>query len=124
MEKIKRTKITEQIFNTVKLILKGGTSAKETAETLGISVNSVHRIKKSESYPEYVEFARMNGSNRYAEPKELPGQTEINIDGLKVPVPESEAKGFELIREAILKQTEVLELLSSKVSFIVDELTK
>lgn len=131
-EKIKRVRITEQIYNTVKLCLKGGTSTRTIAETLGISNNSVCRIRKYNTYEEYLDFVRGNGSTRYAEPKpedkpeekpeEVPNQ--ITIDDLPLPVTNEEYQRLEAIRDAVLKQTEVLELLSSKVSFLIDSLTK
>lgn len=125
---IKRTRITENIYNAVKLILRGGAKAKVAAETMGISVNSVHRINKSESYDEYVNMAYMNGSARYREQekkeKEESKQTP-QAETLKLPGGQL-SSGYQLNRiyEALKEQNELLKLLSNKVAFIVDELTK
>ena len=123
MGKITRTRITENIYNAVKLILKGGAKASEAAEAMGISLNSVHRIKKSESYVDYVNFAYMNGSNRYRS-KEQEAPKEEKAD-LKQPGGTlSSAYQMNRMCEALKEQTELLKLLSNKVAFIVDELTK
>ena len=122
MEKITRTRITENIYNAVKLILKGGAKTTEAAEAMGISVNSVHRIRKAESYADYVNFAYMNGSNRYRKAQEEPKEEK---EELKQPGGTlSSAYQMNRIYEALKEQTELLKLLSNKVAFIVDELTK
>lgn len=125
---IKRTRITENIYNAVKLILRGGAKMTEAAEAMGISVNSVHRINKANSYNEYVNMAYMNGSARYREQekKEKEEQQETpQAETLKLPGGQL-SSGYQLNRiyEALKEQNELLKLLSNKVAYIVDELTK
>lgn len=128
---IERKRITENIYNAVKMILKGGATAQETADAMGISTNSVYRINKSGTYSEYVNLAYMNGSARYrattkeetepkAEPKAEPIAEPLKQQGGTL------STGYQMNRifEALKEQNEILRLLSNKVAFIVDELTK
>ena len=131
-QKITRTRITQNIYNAVKLIMKGGSDVKEAADVMGISVNSVRRINKSESYSEYVNLAYMNGAMRYKTPKQEEPPQAVE------PVPQAEtetAEGQQIPRkQTIIVQTtwqmtqemrrtnELLELLNNKLAFIVDEL--
>lgn len=131
-QKITRTRITQNIYNAVKLIMKGGSGVKEAADVMGISVNSVRRINKSESYSEYVNLAYMNGAMRYKTPKqEEPPQAVEPIPQTAVEA----AEGQQIPRkQTIIVQTtwqmtqemrrtnELLELLNNKLAFIVDEL--
>ena len=122
---IKRTRITENIYNAVKLILRGGAKTKQAAEAMGISVNTVHRINKTESYQEYVNLAYMNGSAWYREQEKQDKKPEEKIEPLKQAGGQL-SSGYQLNRiyEALKEQNELLKLLSNKVAFIVDELTK
>ena len=125
---IKRTRITENIYNAVKLILRGGAKTKEAAEAMGISVNTVHRIGKANSYDEYVNMAYMNGSARYREQEkkekeerqEKPQAEPLKQQGGTL------SAGYQMNRiyELLKQQNEILTMLSNKVAFIVDELTK
>lgn len=125
---IKRTRITENIYNAVKLILRGGAKTKEAAEAMGISVNSVHRIDKANSYDEYVNMAYMNGSARYREQEKKEKeerQEKPHGEPLKLPGGQL-SSGYQINRiyELLKEQNEILKLLSNKVAFVVDELTK
>ena len=128
---ISRKRITESIYNAVKMILKGGATAQETADAMGISVNSVYRINKSGTYAEYVNLAYMNGSARYREAtkQEAEQETEQKAEEIVEPLKQqggtlSAGYQFNRIYEALKEQNEILRLLSNKVAFIVDELTK
>lgn len=124
---IERKRITENIYNAVKMILKGGATAQETADAMGISTNSVYRINKSGTYSEYVNLAYMNGSARYrATTKE---ETEQKAEPIAEPMKQQGgtlSAGYQINRiyELLKQQNEILTLLSNKVAFIVDELTK
>lgn len=132
---IERKRITENIYNAVKMILKGGATAQETAKSMGISTNSVYRINKSGTYAEYVNLAYMNGSARYREAtkqetkQETEQKAEQKAEAIAEPVKQqggtlSAGYQFNRIYEVLKEQNEILRLLSNKVAFIVDELTK
>lgn len=128
---IERKRITENIYNAVKMILKGGATAQETAKAMGISTNSVYRINKCGTYEEYVNLAHMNGSARYREgtKQETEQKTEQKAEAIAEPVKQQGgtlSAGYQLNRiyDALKEQNEILRSLSNKVAFIVDELTK
>ena len=50
-------KITKSAFNCAKMLLKGGATNKEVAEFLQISDETVRRIKKAETYEEYLNIS-------------------------------------------------------------------
>ena len=121
----------KNIYNAVKMILKGGATAQETAKAMGISTNSVYRINKCGTYEEYVNLAYMNGSARYREAtkQETKQETEQKAEAIAEPVKQQGgtlSAGYQLNRiyDALKEQNEILRLLSNKVAFIVDELTK
>ena len=128
---IERKRITENIYNAVKMILKGGATAQETADAMGISTNSVYRINKCGTYAEYVNLAYMNGSARYREAtkEETEQKAEQKAEQIAEPMKQQGgtlSAGYQMNRiyEALKEQNEILRLLSNKVAFIVDELTK
>lgn len=132
-QKITRTKITQNIYNAVKLIMKGGSGIKEAADVMGISVNSVRRIDKSESYVEYVNMAYMNGAVRYKTPKKQE-EAPRAVEPTHPPVVEAAEEQQIPRKQTIIVQTtwqmtqemrktnELLELLNKKLSYIVDDL--
>ena len=122
---ITRTRITENIYNAVKLILKGGAKTAEAAQVMGISTNSVLRIKDSDSYEKYVNLAYMNGSARYRNQEQAKPEP---------PKPEAPAQVVEhkqtvtvqatwQMTQEMRKTNELLASISSKLAFIVEELT-
>ena len=121
---IKRTRITENIYNAVKLILRGGAKMTEAATAMGISVNSVHRINKANTYDEYVNMAYMNGSARYREQEKEEQAKKQPQDSARE---KSEAKTVVTVpwqvTQEMRKTNELLESISRKLAFIVDELT-
>ena len=128
---ITRTKITENIYNAVKLILKGGSGTKEAAQVMGISTNSVLRIEKASSYADYIETAYQNGSARYKkqEPKPEPEPPKQEPPKQEAPAQVVEHKQTVVVQatwqmtQEMRKTNELLAAISSKLAFIVEELT-
>lgn len=121
MATIKRTRITENIYTAVKLILRGGAKYAEAADAMGISLNSVQRINKSDSYEDYVNFAYMNGSARYRDQEKKEKE-----ERQEKPQEKQEAKFVTVpwqVTQEMRKTNELLESISRKLAFIVDELT-
>lgn len=107
-------RITEQVFNGVKAMLKGGALQKDAAEWAGVSANTVNRIAKAESYDSYLGYAYANGRNAYPE-------TRLQDDRQKGGTLSANYQ-LNRIYEMLKKQNETLVLISNKVAFIVDEL--
>ena len=116
---IQRKRITENIYNAVKLILKGGATAQEAAEAMGISSNSVYRINKASSYDEYVNMAYKNGSFRYRAQEKKEREERQETPQAK---PQIVSVPWQVTQE-MRKTNELLESISRKLAFIVDELT-
>lgn len=110
-------RITENVFNGVKLMLKGGASQKNAADYAGISTNTVNRIAKSADYDAYCNYAYANGRNAY------PGSREAMQEDAK-PKTETvvrvEATHYMMVE--MQKANEMLKMISAKLAFIVDEL--
>lgn len=129
MENKKRTKITEELFEMVKTMLKGGATQKKCAEFLGIGSATVQRIATSETYGDYN--ARVNAyflrKKKEAEEKEA---------GEKKPEEKKERETAQVVehRQSITIQAthymmqelqtvnEQLKLLNNKLAFIVEKL--
>jgi uncharacterized membrane protein YjjP (DUF1212 family) len=108
-------RITETVFKSVKLMLKGGATQQEVAEYAGISVNTVYRISKAVDYEDYTTVVYHNGRNTYPESrlqddKQTGGTLSANYQ-------------INRIYDLMKRQTEFLALISNKLSFVVEELT-
>jgi len=129
---ITRKKITKEIYTAVKFMLKGNASTSETAASLGISTNSVNRIRNSETFDEYVENTRLGVSARYradvkkqlkeAETKEA--ETEKPVEDLKQKVG-TLSGNYQINRifEQQKQTNDLLKLISDKLAYIVQQLT-
>jgi hypothetical protein len=122
-------KVTETMFNAVKLMLRGGATLKECSEYMGISTGTVQVIKVSETFEEYKNnmFLRSRKS-KGKWPEKKPEEKE------KAPAPEQPAQVVEhrqtvtiqathFMMEELRKTNELLTLISNKLAFVVDELT-
>ena len=120
-------RITESKYNTVKILLRGGASIKEAAEYMSISEVTVYTIKNAETYTEYENIV---AAKRYSRKK--------NVEAAKPEQPETpvisddKQKGGTLsanyqinrIYEVLKHLDETMTLVSNKLGYIVDELTK
>lgn len=124
---ITRKKITKEIYTAVKFMLKGNASASETAASLGISTNSVNRIRNSETFDEYVENTRLGGSARYrADVKNQlkEAETAKPVEDLKQPGG-TLSGNYQINRifEQQKQTNDLLKLISDKLAYIVQQLT-
>lgn len=117
------SKVTESIFNAVKTLLKGGATVKECAGYMGLSAGTINVIKASETFEEYKSnmFLRSRACHGEKKQEQKPEQKPepVQTVGHKVVV---QASHFML--EEQKKTNELLTLISNKLAFIVDELTK
>lgn len=123
----KRQKVDERMFDHVKLLLKAGSTYKEAAEYLGLSSWTVGVIAHADSFDEYRNaLVAMRAPKKPKEPKIITPEVQAQpIGDYKLPGGTLSAN-YQLNRaiQALEQMNKTLELLSNKVSFIVDELTK
>lgn len=121
-------KITQQIFDAVKICLNNGNTISETAKFIGISSEVVGFIKNAKTLDDYRE--RMNEKvNKARESREK--QKKANVTNSKpTETKETEDKPKTVIVQAswqmtqeMQKTNELLKQISAKLAFIVDELT-
>ncbi len=112
------TRITPQMFSAIKTLLKGGATQGEAANYMGISGNTVSRIAKAETFEEYTNIAYANGCGKgipkgglLTDDKQGGGTISANYQ-------------LNRIYELMKTQTETLTLISNKLAYIVEELTK
>ena len=119
------SKVTESIFNAVKTLLKGGATVKECAGYMGLSAGTINVIKASETFEEYKSnmFFRSRACHGEKKQEQKPEQKPEHVQTVEhkqtVVV---QASHFML--EEQKKTNELLTLISNKLAFIVDELTK
>ena len=113
---ITRTKITENIFRAVKIILNDGRGTAEAAEIMGISRNSVLRIAKANNYVDYVNNTYIDGLKQKPEGK--PETEKTPETGGKTIV----VQASHYMLEEQKRTNELLASISKKLAFIVEEL--
>ena len=126
-------KITEKQYDAIKILLKGGASQLEAAEYMHVSSNTAWRIANTEDYAEYQQIL---AQKTLAYKKKMAAfhakEVEQKQEQAKPPVVEDITKvsgmvgNYQMNRviELLKAQNETLTLISNKLAFIVDELTK
>ena len=118
-------KMTKSKYNAVKLILKGGASVKEAAQYMQITDVTVYKIRNTETWEEYQNIVAEKGIKRREK------VADINANGKPI-VTDDKQKGGTMsanyqinrIYEALKAQCDLLTLISNKLAYIVEELTK
>ena len=123
------TKITLNVYTAIRLLIKGGATNSECAEYMHVSVNTVSRIRNSDSYDAYRSAAKAAGWMKYGNRKKEEQKPEVKPE-VK---PESTAPQVIehkqtvtvpwQVTQEIRRTNELLESISRKLAFIVDELT-
>lgn len=120
-------KITPKTFQAIKTLLAGGATWEECADYMGVSTSTVGRISKAETFQEYGNSVaaiaiRCNQKNMKTDATEQEAKQELD---LKMPGGTlSGAYQINRIVELLKAQGETLNLISNKLAFIVDELTR
>ena len=116
-----KPKVTENLFKAAKTLIKGGATNKEVAEYLCISAWTVNEIKKSEDYIEYKNnvCARYSGSKK--EQKQQIQENPVSIVEHKQSVT---IQANHYVEMELKKQTEILTLLSNKLTYIMENVEK
>lgn len=142
-----KTKMTERIFRAVKIMTAGGGTVAEIANYFNISVTTVSRVRAAETFEEYRNMlAAMHASEKKPAPPKMPEPVDAAAAeslpvNAKVPAAENlpaPAKGTpnqvveyrqtvtvqatHYMMQEMRKTNELLDLISRKLTFIVDQL--
>ena len=135
----KACKVTEAKFKTIKTLVNSGMPYAQIQESIGVSKVVIGAVKQSDTYEDYKHrMYTMSGSYRrkMAEKKKEEEQLTVKAGDIAKAVekekPQTEStttmmiSGYQVNRiiEQLTKQNEILTLISNKLAFIVDELTR
>ena len=129
-----RIKVTQGIFDAVKICLKSGNSVAETARFMKLSQDVVRMMRDAETLDEYRAIMAAKSAHakqnkqvaaikaKQAEQPEKPVQQPV------VETPQEvrhsvQVQATRYMEELMRKQTELLTAISNKLAYIVDELT-
>ena len=118
-----RGKVTQGVFDAVKICLNGGGSITETAKFMKLSQDVVRLIRDAENLDEYkaLMFEKCNRKNKQvAAIKAKEGSTAQTVEHKHSVT----IQATHYMESELKKQTELLTMISNKIAFIVDELTK
>jgi hypothetical protein len=135
-------KVTESKFNAIKLLVKGGATNAEAAEYMQVSPHTIANIKAAETWEEYrsiiaarvlAEKQKRHAQAEKAE-KAVPAADIVNKVNNTPETPEKVQRvvheqsvtiqATHYMMQEMQKTNELLKLISNKLAFIVDELTK
>ena len=114
--------MNEQVYNTIKLMRKGGATLQQIAEFKPISYETMRRVDRTHDYKGYLElqakYSAQSAKNRTK--KEEPEQLTMPVE--MIPIPAHDPVDT-VISEIMREQTALLRELLEKVAFIVKDLT-
>lgn len=127
-----RTKVTQKVWECVKLLFENGATYNEAADFMKLSIATVNTIKASDSYEEYKHMAIVRSAKWSSKQKKAKEQAKQETKPEETVLTDDKQKGGTIsanyqvsrIYELLKKQNETLTLISNKLAFIVDELTK
>lgn len=135
------TKMTDKLFRAVKIMIAGGATSTEISEYFNISLSSISRVRQAESFQEYrVMQAATYGKRKPAKTQDAPKQPEVVIPAapqnppMQQPAPAQQPQVVEHRQTVTIQAThymmqemkrtnELLELISRKMAYIVDQLS-
>ena len=135
------TKMTDKLFRAVKIMIAGGATSTEISEYFNISLSSISRVRQAETFQEYrVMQAATYGKRKPAKTQDAPKQPEVVIPAaqqnppMQQPTPAQQPQVVEHRQTVTIQAThymmqemkrtnELLELISRKMAFIVDQLS-
>lgn len=140
-------KVTEKKFKAIKILLESGETQGNIAESMGVSACTVGFIKKAESFEDYKHlvyvtspaYRRKKKAELKAKEEQARKEAEESAKQEESPKEEQKAEpqvqvvehrqtvtiqATHYMMEEMKKTNELLTLISNKLAFIVDELTK
>lgn len=124
---MKNVKVTQSVFNCIKMLLAGGASHKECAEYMNLSTITVGRIKRAETFEDYkqsVIMAKLHSGKPVSVP--VPESTpEPEEEKPEKPKTVDAGGTYQMNRliELMKEQNELLKAISNKMAFIVEQLS-
>jgi hypothetical protein len=120
-----KKKMTEQVYITLKLMVKGGATMEQLNAIHPLSKETLRRIKRTNNFDEYralqEKYSRQSAENKA---KKAAEPEQIAIEDV-TPEPEKPQIIYSAgVLEAVEENTRVLKDLLEKVSFLVDAFTK
>ena len=124
-------KIDAKKFKAIKILLEAGSTYREAAEYMEISLSTVGRIAATDTYEEYQQLTR---SSYYAIKKAAEEKKKAAAEPEKAEKPEPEqgvkapggtlSNSYQINRmyEMMKQMTETMVLISNKLAYIVDDL--
>ena len=104
-------KVTSEVFNMVKIMLKGGATIAQISEICHISNWSINYIKKAESLEDYFRISKRQ-SRKAEEPENATADRQTIV-----------VQASHYMLEEQKRTNELLTAISNKLAFIVTELT-
>lgn len=132
-EEKKSTKVTAQVFDTVKFMVKGGASIAQCAKSIGVCPATISYIKRAETYDEYRSIMLNASGGHKQKLKKEAEQKAMNEKEEEVkqnPVKEEPQivehritlVANQYMTEQLQKQTELLTLINNKLTLMCEEL--
>lgn len=125
-------KIDAKKFRAIKLLLDAGSTYREAAEYMEISLSTVGRIAATDTYEEYKQLTR---SSYYAIKKAAEAKKKAAAEPEKAEKPAESEQGIKAtggtlsnsyqinrMYEMMKQMTETMVLISNKLGYIVDDL--
>ena len=120
-----KPKVTEELFQTVKCMLKGGATLAKCGEATGLSVPSISFIKNTDTLEKYREAVLQSKRKR----KNAGEETVQKEEAKETPVPQVVEHhqtitliANQYIADQMKKQTELLTLINNKLTLIAEDL--
>ena len=135
------TKMTDKLFRAVKIMIAGGATSTEISEYFNISLSSISRVRQAESFQEYrVMQAATYGKRKPAKTQDAPKQSEqLNPAAQQNPMEQQNSaaqqpqvvehrqtvtiQATHYMMQEMKRTNELLELISRKMAYIVDQLS-
>ena len=120
---MQKRKVDAKKFRGAKILFNSGATIMEVAEYFDISTTTAQRIKTATDFEDYTHAVQM--AALYA--KKNDGQGKEKKEEPPKPAIATPVQGsYQMNRliEIIKEQNEILKIMSNKIAFIVDELTK
>ena len=111
-------KITPEVYEDAKIMLKYGMTQKEVAEKIGCSENTVWIINKTVNHEEYQKYQNtrtMNQKNPKTKEQQKPGEIVEHKYNVTI-------QATHYMEEQQKRTNELLTLISNKLAFIVEKL--
>ena len=120
-----KTKVDEKKFNCVKILLESNTPWKEIMDYMEISNTTLGRIRQASTFEEYKQIQiaaaiSYKQKEKKEEPKEQPKEVVQVVEHRQ----SVQIQATHYMQEQMREMNEYLKLISAKLAFIVEELTK